>query len=182
MRLASRQTLLLVLFALVLLLPLGVLGAYLVAKYNWAEAKLAELEPRYARLLGLEASKAKMAAAMAASTQLISRFVYPSTFDISQAGNDAQQRIRDITTSAGLSILSSQVLPPKSESRFDRVPLAVRLEGELPALQAALVVLSSQTPAINFESFAVQTYGAVRADVPQRLSIQFSAFVLRAKP
>ena len=50
------------------------------------------------------------------------------------------------------------------------------------ALQTALVGLSSQSPAILIDGFTVQTIGAVRADVPQRLGIQFNLSVLRERP
>ena len=79
-------------------------------------------------------------------------------------------------------MVSSQVLPAKADGKFDRIPLTVRLEGELPALQAALTILAGQSPAIGFEGLSVQTIGAVKAEVPQRLNIQFNLFVLRARP
>lgn len=180
-RLLARHNLVLVLILLALLLPLALVGGYLFSKYQWAENAVAELGPRYARLLGLEASQPELKQALAQSAALLSRQVYPASQDVSQAGNDAQQRIRNIATRAGLSIMSSQVLPPKAEKQFDRVPLTVRLEGELPALQAALVVLAGESPAINFETLSVQTIGAVKPEVPQRLNIQFNLFILRAK-
>jgi len=179
--LLTRQNLGIVVVLLALLLPLALAAAYLFSKYQWAGNAVAALEPRYARLLGLEASQPELKQAIAQSTALLSRQVYPASQDVSQAGNDAQQRIRNIATRAGLSIMSSQVLPPKAEKQFDRVPLTVRLEGELPALQAALVALAAESPAINFESFLVQTIGAVKPEVPQRLSVQFNLFILRAK-
>lgn len=177
----TRQNFVLGLILLMLLLPLALAGGYLFSKYQWAESMVAELGPRYARLLGLEASQPELKQALAQSAALLSRQVYPASQDVSQAGNDAQQRIRNIVTRAGLSIMSSQVLPPKAEKQFDRVPLTVRLEGELPALQAALVVLAGESPAINFETLSVQTIGAVKPEVPQRLNIQFNLFILRAK-
>jgi general secretion pathway protein M len=180
MKVHRRQVVAIALFCIVVLVPV-LAGAYLISKYQWAESKLAELEPRYARLIGLEASKGQMTRAMASSADFITRFAYPATLDVSQAGNDAQQKIRTITTGAGLSIASSQVLAPKSDTHFDRIPLTVRLEGELPALQAALTVLATQSPAIHFEGFTVATNGQVKADTAQRLAIQFNLFVLRAK-
>ena len=180
-RLLTRQSLVLALILLLLSLPLVLLGGYLYSKHQWAESALAELEPRYARLLGLQASQSELGQALDRSAALLARQLYPASQDVSQAGNDAQQRIRNIATKAGLSIMSSQVLPPKLGKQFDRVPLTVRLEGELPALQAALVVLAAEAPAINFEAVSVQTIGAVKPEVPQRLNIQFNLFILRAK-
>lgn len=181
MRSLARQNVGIGLVLLALALPLALAAAYLFSKYQWAENAMAELDPRYARLLGLQASQPELKQALDRSSALLSGQVYPASQDVSQAGNDAQQRLRNIATRAGLSIVSSQVLAPKSLKQFDRVPLAVRLEGELPALQAALVVLAAEVPPINFESFSVQTIGAVRPEVAQRLSIQFNLFILRAR-
>lgn len=180
MRFQRRQIKSVALLSLAVLL-LVMTGAYLVSKYHWAESKLTELEPRYARLIGLDASKLRLVRAIASSADFVNRFAYPATLDVSQAGNDAQQKIRSITTGAGLSITSSQVLAPKSETHFDRIPLTVRLEGELPALQAALTVLATQSPAIHFDGFNVTTYGQVKAETAQRLVLQFNLFVLRAR-
>jgi general secretion pathway protein M len=179
--LMTRQNLAVGLVLLVFLLPLGLAGAYLFGKYQWAESTMGELEPRYARLLGLQSIQPELTQAIAQSAAIVTRQVYPATQDVSQAGNDAQQRIRNIATRAGLSIMSSQVLPPKAEKQFDRVPLSVRMEGELPALQAALVALAAESPSINFESFSVQTIGAVKPEIAQRLNIQVNLFILRAK-
>lgn len=178
---ANRQTVAGVILLVALSLPFIAVGAYLLSKYRWADERLAELEPRYARMLGLEASRAELSRALAGSVDVLGRYVYPVTQDVSQAGNDAQQRVRDISTKAGLTLVSSQVLPAKAEGAFDRIPLAVRLEGDLPAMQAALVVLLAQSPALNFEGFSVQTIGAVKPEVQPRLNIQFNLFVLRAR-
>ena len=100
-------------------------------------------------------------------------------------GRNSQSPVRsglNNHTRAGLDIVSSQVLAPKSEKTFDRIPLSVRAEGQLLALQSALVGLSSQSPAILIEGLNVQTVGAVRADKPQRLGVQFSLSVLREQP
>lgn len=178
---ASRRQLASVLLAALLLLPVIAAGAYLLHKHQWAAQRLAELEPRYARLLGLEASQAELAQAQRAAQSHLARFAYPSTRDVNQTGAEAQQRLRNIATVAGLTIVSSQLLPAKTEGQFDRIPMVVRLEGELGALQAVLVVLASEAPIIHFDGLSIQTIGAVKPDVPQRLNIEFKLFVLRSR-
>ena len=39
---------------LILVLPLALAGWYVVQKHRWAQDRLRELEPRYARMLGME--------------------------------------------------------------------------------------------------------------------------------
>ena len=160
-------------------LPLVLGGVFIYQKHQWAQSQLDSLTPRYARLLGLEASGTDLSKIEAEAATLIKQFTYPESQDVTQAGNDAQQRLRNIFTTAGLEVVSSQVLPPKSEKFFDKIGLTVRLEGNLPALQSAMVVLAGQSPAILVDSFTVQTIGAVKAETPQRLSIQFNLSVLR---
>ena len=50
-----RQGAILIGSILICLLPFAVAGAYIYHKHQWAQARLDELEPRYARLAGLEA-------------------------------------------------------------------------------------------------------------------------------
>ena len=72
------------------------------------------------------------------------------------------------------------MLPPKAEKGFDRIPLTVRTEGELLALQSALAVLSSQAPVIVIDELEVQ----VRSNPPNaepHLAAQFNLSVLRER-
>jgi general secretion pathway protein M len=157
-------------------------STFVLDKYRAAQSHIAELEPRYARLQGMRASRQELDESDAKAAALLTRFAYPSTQEVTQAGNDAQQRLRTIFAGAGLEVVSSQVLPAKTEKEFDRIPLSVRVDGELLGLQSALVVLSSQTPAVMVEALTVQAIGAVRPDKPQRLSSQFTFYVLRVRP
>lgn len=166
----------------VVLLPLGGGTYYALQKHQWAAQRMAEIEPRYARLLGLEGSQAELQQTRRAVQAYLERNAYPATRDASQTGTEVQQRVRNVATVAGLSIVSSQVLPAKPEGPFDRIPLVLKLEGEIGALQAVLVVLANEAPLIHFDGFSVRTIGAVRADAPQRLDIQLNLYVLRVRP
>lgn len=176
------EALFLLVAAAVVLVPLLLLGGYVVQKHQYASARLQEVEPRYARLLGLQQSEKELADAQAATQALLARHVYPVELDASQTGNAVQQRTRDLFTKAGLQVVSSQVLPSKAEGPFDRVPLAVRAEGDLLAFQSALVVLAAQSPSIIVQAVNVQTVGVVKADTAQRLAVQFDLYVLRSRP
>ncbi len=175
---AMRYVIALTLGAVVLI---GGLGAYVVSKHAWAQDKLAQLEPRYARLLGLEASAASLDATLAQRKTLLARHAYLSSQDVARAGSDGLQRAREVFAKAGLDVSSTQVLPAKPIEGFDRIPMVLRLEGELPALQSALVVLPAQTPTLFIEGFNVQTVGVPKAEA-QRLSMQVNLFVLRVRP
>jgi hypothetical protein len=49
------------------------------------------------------------------------------------------------------------------------------------ALQSAMTVLPTLSPSMFVEGMSIQTTGAVKPDVPQRLSVQFNLFVLRQR-
>ena len=165
-----------------ILLFVGGATAYVVSRHVWAQARLAEVEPRYARLLGLGESGPALDAALFERRAFLARHAYPVGQDVARAGSDALQRARETFSKAGLDVSSTQVLAAKEVEGFDRIPLMLRLEGELPALQSALVVLPTPSPSLFVESFNIQTLGAPRADgPPQRLSIQANLFVLRAR-
>lgn len=160
------------------LLALGI--SYVWTRHSAAAARLEALEPRHARLLGLESSRPRLVAADAAARATVAKFTYASTQDASQAGNDAQQKIRAVFTDAKLDIVSSQVLPSKADGDMERVPVSVRTEGELLALQTALIGIASQTPAILIDRMTIQGSSYIRPDAT-RLTVQFSFSVLRAR-
>ena len=77
------------------------------------------------------------------------------------------------------------MLPSKVEKGFDLIPLTVRTEGELLALQSALAVLSSQSPVIIIHELEVQVQGGLGNLAPYtgpRLTAQFSLSVVRERP
>lgn len=157
-------------------------GLYLRGVYRADQDNLQTLEPRYARLAGLALEKGQLTAALAETRGAVARHIYPVSRDISQAGNDAQQRARDVFSRAGLEVLSSQVLAAKLGKQFDRVPVTVRIEGEYLAILTALASLPSLTPTLFVDGFNVQNVSAPnRPDAPVRLVVQLELFVLRGR-
>lgn len=168
---------------LALLMPLMGAGLFVWIHHQRIEGHLADLEPRYARLAGLLERQADLSAMTLKANEQLSLLVYPASQDITQAGNDAQQRIRGIFSESKLDIISIQVLPsPKEELKFDRIPINLRVEGDLASIQNALIRLSSQHPVVLVDSLSLQTIGAVKPASTQRLGGQFNLFVLRVRP
>jgi general secretion pathway protein M len=156
--------------------------AYAVGKHLWASDRLAELEPRHARLLGIEASGPALDKALIERRALFGRHAYPSSQDVARAGSEAQQRARELFTKAGLEVSSTQVLPAKAVDGFDRIPVAIRVEGDLAALQSALVVLPAQSPSLFVESINLQTAVLPKPEPNPKLAVLVNLFVLRARP
>jgi general secretion pathway protein M len=172
-----------VLASLVLLVAAAVGSfAFYVRSIHRADVdRLETIEPRFARLAGLATDKGELAAAAATTKAAVARHIYPVSRDVSQAGNDAQQRARDVFTKAGLDVLSSQVLPAKVSKQFDRIPISVRVEGEYLVFQTALAALPSLTPTLFVEGFNVQSIPGAKPGAPLRLVVQLDLFVLRAR-
>ena len=64
-RVSSREVAILMGTLALIMLPVALLGWYVVGKHQWAQQQLEQLEPRYARLLGLEAQRAEIEAVKA---------------------------------------------------------------------------------------------------------------------
>ena len=178
----SREKLALILACVVGLVVLVLAAMYVAQKHESIVKRLAELEPRHARLLGLEASRSDLGRVEAEAAALVIKYAYPASQELSQVGNDAQQRVRNVFAGAGMELTSSQVLPAKQEKTFDRISLVVRTEGDAAAMQTAFIALSSQTPVIVVDGLSFQVAGLVRPDAPARLSGQFTLSVLRVRP
>ena len=180
----NRRQLALLVTVLIAIAPLVALGVYVYEKHQAASARLSQLEPRYARLRGLAAQEADLTLLLDYTRKASEQYIYPASQDAAQAGNAAQQRIREILTAAGLQISSSQVLPAKPEKGFERIPLSFRAEGELLALESALAVLSTQLPLILIQDMEVQPIGGLQTCAPgvaPRLSVQFGFSVWRGQ-
>ena len=156
-------------------------GQWVWQRHRAAAQQIETVEPRIARLLGLASSRDRLQQAARAAEQGVQRHAYASDKDASQAGNDAQQRVRDLFSRSGLEVVSLQVLPARVSGPFDRVPIAARVEGELAALQATLAAMPSLSPSVFVEGFALQ--GATASEsAPPRAVAELQLFVLRVRP
>lgn len=168
---------------LLALVPLALAGWYLYSKHHWATSKIAEVTPRYARLTGLLANKDNLQQATDLANAQVIAYVFPANQDAVQLGNEVQQKMRGVLSSAGLTVVSSQVMPAKEgkdDKEFERIPLTVRAEGELLAVYLAIAALSEQKPAILLDGFNVQISGAPVKGV-QRMAVQLNLLILRAR-
>lgn len=167
---------------LVLLLPMVGIGLFVWSQHQLVQNRLTDLEPRYARLAGLLERQADLKALGKQANEQLAQLSYPATQDVTQAGNDAQQRIRSLFAESKLDIISIQVLPPpKEDAKADRIPINLRVEGDLAGIQNALSSLAHQTPVVLVDSLSLQTIGAVRPASIQRLGGQFNLSVLRVR-
>jgi general secretion pathway protein M len=164
----------------VVAMVLGAAAALVWNRHQAVQAQLSTIEPRYARILGLGAERARMETLAKQSGEALARHVYPASGDGTQAGNQAQQRARALFAQSGLEVQSIQVLPARTVGRFDRIPISLRAEGELLPLQTALAAMPSLAPTLFVEAVNIQVQ-QVRPGGEPRLGMQFDLFVLRAR-
>jgi len=176
-----KQVWLQILGVMMVLAPVLAGAVYAFVRYQDAEGFLDQTEPRYARLLGLESQSQQLDQAVAHTSALVSQYAYPDSLDATQAGNDAQRRIRDLFAKAGVDVISSQVGQAKAENQFDRIPITVNFEGDMAAFQSALVTFAGDSkPVILVDGFLLRTPPVLKADMTPRLSGQLDLVVLRA--
>lgn len=169
-------------FWLLLALSPVVAGAvYTWQKHQWAQSVLDDAPPRIARLIGLLQSQSDIQKTLQQSQAFVGQHAYPAGQTPSEAGNDAQQRIRQAVTEAGLSVSSLQVQDPQALTHFDRIPLDLRAQGGLGALAKAMDTLQRLQPTVVVESINIQTLGPVRPDIEPNLNVQWQLAVYRSR-
>lgn len=176
----SKDSLLQLLTGLLVLAALLAGGAYVVKKHLWAQQTLADVGPRYQRLLGITQSEAQMQQALQRSSLLLDAYTYPAERDTGQIGTDIQQKLRAAFSGTQMVIQSSQVLPEEEqEGHLLAIPVEVRMEGNLQSLRQGLVALSAQRPTIQIASISLQAGRKLSPYDPIQLIVQARFFVWR---
>ena len=165
-----------------LLLVLALWAAWIVVtKYQQAAARLDDIQPRHARLAGLLQGSDRFTEADGAIKANLAEFVYPAEEDAGQTGNAALQRVRDLATTRGLRVSSSQAAAPRDDKGFDRIGLSLRVEGEWPQLVALLRDLPRQRPVIHTGTLQLGVQQQGMRDAPQVVFGQFDLYVLKER-
>ena len=167
----------------VLLLALAAAALWVAGVHQRAAARLAELEPRHARLAGLLQSGERLTQSQQALQANLAQFVHPPEADAAQLGNTVLQRVRELATTQGLRVTSSQTAAPredKDQPGFGRIGVSLRVEGDWPQLQGLLRALPAERPAIYSETVQLLSQGAQagRAAVVQA---QLELFLLQER-
>ena len=168
--------------ALSLCLLLLVIGAVMMWSFDMraaAEQRIAAIEPRYARVLGLHQAADQLQEARALQRAAAERLAYPSSLALSQVGNELQQAVRTVVEVAGMSVSSSQVRPPVAEQGFERVSVSLRLYGTLSGLQAALAALQASQPRLIVERLSIHANNSADPTVSPRLNCRLTVAALR---
>lgn len=165
-----------------LVLTLAAVGI-VVGKHRWAAGTLAELEPRYARLAGLQAAEQDMQRLDEQLRRAYEQLVHPVEGEPMQVANAVLQRVREAAQAHQLNITSSQVLAPRQEEALDRIGLSLRMEGDWPQVAELLGELAAQQPAVFVETLGVSVRGRpADATQPHPVTADLVLFILKSRP
>lgn len=161
-----------------LLCALAVLaGAGLAYRTLWSsyDSGLSLLESRSERLDGLVDAGPDIATRLDAARQIVAPWLHPAG---ENAANDVQQRLRELISASGNTLVSSQVaLEPGAEGRLARVRLTATLTGDWPRLVRFMQDLQQRSPPFWVGSANLAREGANTPGAAQtaRLTLQLDA-------
>lgn len=140
--------------AAVLLACLYAITQFWMLRAAYAE-EIANIQPRTARLLGIEQSAEALANAGERAESLLDEVAYLAADSATNAAS-MQQEIRELMTAAGMSIATSQILPPQQYDGYERLRLEITVEGNINQLDEALEELAAARPLVFIESARVK--------------------------
>ena len=152
-----------------------------VAVHRSASSRLAQIDPRYARVAGLLQSSEQLTKADQAIKASLADFLYPAEGDAGQVGNQTLQRVRDLASGRGLRVASSQVAAPREDQGFDRIGLSMRVEGDWEQMQALLTELARQRPAIYSQTMQISAQLGTQPGRRVDVAAQFELYVLKER-
>jgi general secretion pathway protein M len=149
-------------------------------------SEIEAIEPRTARLLGIMEKREDLESASREVLTQLQALTYPLGQDSATTAAGMQQEVRDLMSSAGLSISGSQILPTRLESGFEILGLDITAEGNTEVLDDALSGLQAMRPVVFVESVLIKpSRGRRRASEnadegdPRRLTVRFRLLSLK---
>jgi len=119
------------------------------------QSEIERLEPRIARMQGLQGYEAQLRVSAERVAKKTARLAYATTDDGTTVATSLQSTLRQILIDAGLSVTNSQVLQPREEGVFETVGLKLTVNGDLAGLDEALRAIAQYRPALLIESLDV---------------------------
>lgn len=176
------RALIVVLFTLLAGLAVVLAGVFYVHnKQAFVDKRLAELEPRYARLKGLMLSEKALREASAETGKGIQTATYPASLDIDRASSELQQRAKKMFETAGVTVVTSRILEPKSGKNFDVLSVSFSVNAGLSNLQTALALVRQDAPLLKLDEFVLQPLRRQLQSDPEFVTCTMTISALRKK-
>lgn len=170
-----------------MLLAAALLGLLLAAtlliygQHRRSSTLLASIEPRYARLAGLQASALQLQQLSGQLDESMAQYAYPPKGEPANAGTDALQRVREQAMASGLHISSSQALAASEEEGFYRVGLNLYLSGPWSQVAQLLRKLATLRPAIYLQRLQITSQAGHVPGAAQNVDVSLGLFVLQER-
>lgn len=169
---------------LLVLVALWVLVAGILTHIRLSdEQKIANIDPRYARLAGLLNASGGIKQALGAQSKALSKIVYPNAQGLDRLGADLQQKLRSKAAGAGARVVGSQVVvpPPGDKVQWGYIEVNLTLNGSLAEIKNALIAISTLRPVVYPEDVQVQPVIRGRDTNSQEVTakLRFQAMYLR---
>ena len=102
----------------------------------WAESvqQVETLEPRVAQILGFLESEEQVQAALSRRDAMLSEAVFPDSGDSGRGGAVFQERVRNLSAEAGLTVIGSEVLESEPRDDIIKLRLGTKVAGPPGAL------------------------------------------------
>ena len=173
--------------AVLLALLVGVIGCTAVTyQVLWAryDGALQQLEPRSERLDGVVAAGGDIETLSASVGAMVAPWLHPGG---DSAQNDIQQRLRQLISASGSTLVSSQVaLEPSAEGKLARIRVTATVSGEWQKLVGLMESLQMHRPPFWVRAATITREGANSGGGVQsaRLALQLEAPLMpeKAKP
>lgn len=144
--------------------------------WNWRRYRLAleSVEPRLARLLGLELARDRIEAALAAARTQIAPWLHPGGGD---PETNLRQLVRQLADRSGLATVSLQTATARQGETLPSVRVTLTVTGAWPQVLDLLRALYDQRPLLLVESSLIMREGGTPESAPQnvRLTVQILA-------
>lgn len=142
------------------------------------------LRPRLERLEGLAMAEGELRESAARIDDTLLELAYPVSADAAVTATKMQQRVRELMTRAGMSVVGSQILPPMDEQELQILRLELNLAGDIVALDQALRALRELRPLAIIDGATIKPTRARRsrsgeAPAPQQLTARLRIISLR---
>ncbi len=169
-----------------LLLLLGIwlaAGLTIIKLERSAEATLADMAPRYARLEGLLQSQERIERDLEQQQAAIEAMAYPAGINRDQVGARLQQELRTRISRAGVQIGGSRVSskPPEDDQPWGVIAVNIDMTGTLDAVRDAFIAVAALRPVVDPVTARMQAESLGRAeegDQKLKIDVRFEALYL----
>lgn len=127
------------------------LGSWWVASAQQVDT----LEPRVAQIMGFIESEQRVESALSQREALLLTMVFPDSGESGRGGAVLQERVRNLSAEAGLTVIGSEVLEPEVLEDSVKLKLSAKVAGTPRALIEFFRRLNEERPFLFVTAFTV---------------------------